>query len=147
VPSFGDMQTLFLLDTLKMLKQTEQQDIILFGRRMSSIASNFFGVLTILATLSVFTYSNSFDKQLEQKPFETIILAIGIVVMFLCQFLVHFIKNDDESRNAISLSVHAYILLLTSIIVLNKNEWVIPMIIFYALFNLTMIFRPAKNQI
>jgi 4-hydroxybenzoate polyprenyltransferase len=121
--------------------------LVVFGRRMSSIASNFFGVLTILATLSVFTYSNSFDKQLEQKPFETIILAIGIVVMFLCQFLVHFIKNDDESRNAISLSVHAYILLLTSIIVLNKNEWVIPMIIFYALFNLTMIFRPAKNQI
>jgi 4-hydroxybenzoate polyprenyltransferase len=120
---------------------------VVFGKRLSSIASNIFGFLTILATISVFTYSNSFDRLLEQQPFASIILSTGILVMFLCQALVHFIKKDNESSNAISLSVHAYILLLTSIIVLNKSEWIIPMIIFYVLFNLTMIFRPEKNQI
>lgn len=121
--------------------------LVVFGRRLSSIASNIFGLITILATLSVFTYSNSFDQLIDEKPFEIIILAIGSLAMFLCQILVHFIKKDEESSNAISLSVHAYILLLSSIIILNKNEWIIPMIIFYVLFNLTMIFRPAKNQI
>jgi 4-hydroxybenzoate polyprenyltransferase len=120
---------------------------VVFGRRLSAIASNIFGFLTILATISVFTYSNSPDRLLEQRPLEIIILAIGILVMIFCQVLVHFIKKDDESSNAISLSVHAYILLLTSIIVLNKSEWIIPMIIFYVLFNLTMIFRPEENQI
>ncbi|MCJ7555023.1 MAG: UbiA family prenyltransferase [Ignavibacteriaceae bacterium] len=121
--------------------------LVVFGRRMSSIASNIFGVLTVISTISVFTYSNSLDKLLEQLPYATIILAIGIVAMFLCQAFVHLIKNDDGSSKAISLSVHAYILLLTSIIVSNKGEWIIPMIIFYVFFNLTMIFRPAKNQI
>ena len=121
--------------------------LVVFGRRLSSIASNIFGVLTILSVIFVFSYSNSFERLLEQSLIQIIILALGILIMFLCQVLVHFIKQDDESSNAISLSVHAYILLLTSIIVLNKNEWIIPMIIFYVLFNLTMIFRPAKNQI
>ena len=121
--------------------------LVVFGRRLSSIASNIFGVLTILSVIFVFSYSNSFERLLEQSSIQIIILALGILIMFLCQVLVHFIKQDDESSNAISLSVHAYILLLTSIIVLNKNEWIIPMIIFYVLFNLTMIFRPAKNQI
>ena len=121
--------------------------LVVFGRRLSSIASNIFGLMTILTTLSVFTYSNSLDQLIEDRPYETIILLIGSLVMFLCQVLVHFIKKDDESSNAISLSVHAYILLLSSIIVLNKQEWLIPMIIFYALFNLTMILRPAKTQI
>ena len=121
--------------------------LVVFGRRLSSIASNIFGILTILSVIFVFSYSNSFERLLEQSSIQIIILALGILIMFLCQVLVHFIKQDDESSNAISLSVHAYILLLTSIIVLNKNEWIIPMIIFYVLFNLTMIFRPAKNQI
>jgi len=121
--------------------------LVVFGRRLSSFASNIFGILTILSALFVFAYSTSLEKLFEQSPIQIIILAIGILIMFLCQVLVHFIKKDDESSNAISLSVHAYILLLTSIIVLNKNEWIIPMIIFYVLFNLTMIFRPAKNQI
>lgn len=121
--------------------------LVVYGRRLSSIASNIFGVLTILSVIFVFSYSNSFERLLEQSSIQIIILALGILIMFLCQVLVHFIKQDDESSNAISLSVHAYILLLTSIIVLNKNEWIIPMIIFYVLFNLTMIFRPAKNQI
>ena len=121
--------------------------LVVFGRRLSSIASNIFGVLTIAAVISVFTYSNLFNRLFAERLTETVILAIGIGAMFLCQVLVHFIKKDDESSNAISLSVHAYILLLSSIIVLNKPEWIIPMIIFYVLFNLTMIFRPAKNQI
>ena len=121
--------------------------LVVFGRRLSSIASNIFGLMTILTALSVFTYSNSLDQLIDDRSYETIILLIGSLVMFLCQVLVHFIKKDDESSNAISLSVHAYILLLNSIIVLNKQEWLIPMIIFYTLFNLTMILRPAKNQI
>jgi 4-hydroxybenzoate polyprenyltransferase len=120
---------------------------VMFGRRMASIISNIFGALTVFATLLVYTFSNSLDRLIGVRPLETIILAIGILIMFLCQVLVHFIKKDDESRNAVSLSVHAYILLLSSIIVLNKNEWIIPMIIFYILFNLTMILRPEKNQI
>ena len=120
---------------------------VAYGRRTASVVSNAFGLLPIVFTVLVFTYPLHIAKVFSQNIYAVIILFIGIIVMFLCQVFVHFIKKDNESRKAISLSVHAYILLLTSIIVLNKNEWIIPMIIFYALFNLTMIFRPAKNQI
>ena len=87
--------------------------LVVFGRRLSSIASNIFGVLTILSVIFVFSYSNSLERLLEQSSIQIIILALGILIMFLCQVLVHFIKQDDESSNAISLSVHAYILLLS----------------------------------
>ncbi len=120
---------------------------VVFGRRVSSVISNVFGLLTIVFTVLLFTYSLPITVVLSQNIYAVIILVMGIIVMFLCQAYVHLIKKDNESSKAISLSVHAYILLLTSIIILNKNEWIIPMIIFYALFNLTMIFRPAKNQI
>ena len=76
-----------------------------------------------------------------------LILAAGIMVMILCQIFVHFIKSDDESSTAINLSVHAYILLLSAIVILNKIEWFLPMIAFYALFILAIVLRPENNQI
>ena len=67
--------------------------------------------------------------------------------MILCKVFVHFIKNDNEASKAINLSVHAYIILLSAVVVLNKIEWLFPMVAFYLLFNLTIALRPAKNQI
>lgn len=120
---------------------------VVFGRKRSSVASNIFGAITIISVFSIFSFSNSATELLEQHPEAIAFFLIGTAAMFLCQTFVHFIKQDYESSKAISLSVHAYILLLASIIILNKNEWLIPMIIFYLLFNLAMILRPAKNQI
>ena len=120
---------------------------VVFGRRVASIISNIFGLLTIIATILVIIYSLSFDEILRNNIYVVIILAAGIIVMTLCQIFVHFIKSDNESSKAINLSVHAYILLLSSIVVLNKIEWLFPMIAFYVLFNLTIALRPEKNQI
>ena len=120
---------------------------VVFGRRTSSVVSNVFGLLAIISAILVFTYSLSPEELLHNKIFALLILAAGIIGMILCQIFVHFIKSDDESSKAINLSVHAYILLLAALVVLNKIEWLIPMIIFYILFNLTIAFRPSKNQI
>jgi len=120
---------------------------VVFGRRTSSVVSNVFGLLTIVFTVLIFTYSLPISKVFSQNIYAVIILVIGIIVMILCQVFVHFIKNDNKSSKAINLSVHAYILLLSSIVVLNKIEWMFPMVVFYLLFNLTIALRPAKNQI
>ena len=120
---------------------------VVFGRRTSSVVSNVFGLLTIVFTVLIFTYSLPIAKVFSQNIYAVIILVIGIIVMILCQVFVHFIKNDNKSSKAINLSVHAYILLLSSIVVLNKIEWMFPMVVFYLLFNLTIALRPAKNQI
>jgi geranylgeranylglycerol-phosphate geranylgeranyltransferase len=120
---------------------------VVFGRRVASIASNIFGLLSIIATILVITYSLSFNEILRNNIYVAMILAAGIIVMTLCQIFVHFIKSDDESSKAINLSVHAYILLLSSIVVLNKIEWLLPIIAFHVLFNITIALRPEKNQI
>jgi len=120
---------------------------VVFGRRTSSVVSNVFGLLIIVFTVLIFPYSLPIAKVFSQNIYAVIILVIGIIVMILCQVFVHFIKNDNKSSKAINLSVHAYILLLSSIVVLNKIEWMFPMVVFYLLFNLTIALRPAKNQI
>ena len=120
---------------------------VVYGRRIASIVSNIFGLLTITSTILIFTNSSLLKDLLTKNLNVVVILVVGMVIMILCQIFVHFIKNDNESSKAITLSVHAYIILLSSIVILNKPEWIIPMIIFYLLFNLTISLRPAKNQI
>ena len=120
---------------------------VVFGRRVASIVSNLFGLFSITSTILVLLYSLSLEDLLRNNIYTVLILAVGILVMILCQIFVHFINSDDESSTAINLSVHAYILLLSAIIVLNKIEWLLPMIAFYTLFNLTLVLRPEKNQI
>lgn len=120
---------------------------VAYGRRIASIVSNIFGSFTIVFAILVFVNSSSFADLFTRNNYAVIVLFTGIIVMILCQVFVHFIKNDSESSKAINLSVHSYILLLSAIVILNKPEWIIPMIIFYALFNLTIALRPAKNQI
>ena len=120
---------------------------VVFGRRLSSVVSNVFGLTSTISTILVFTYSLSLEELLHNNIYALLILVAGIIAMILCQILVHFIKNDDASSKAINLSVHAYILLLAAIVVLNKIEWLIPIIAFYILFNLTIVLRPSKNQI
>lgn len=120
---------------------------VVYGRSIASIVSNLFGLITIIFTVCAFGELIKQNNQLSETVFAFVILIAGIALMITCQILIHLVKNDNESGKAISLSVHAYILLLATLIVLNKNDWIIPIIIFYGLFNLTMITRPAKNQI
>ncbi len=120
---------------------------VVFGRRVASVVSNIFGLFSVVFTFLVFSYSHKLAELFSQDLFAVIILFIGIIVMILCQIFVHFIKSDNESSKAINLSVHAYILLLSSIVVLNKIERLLPMVVFYVLFNLTIALRPSKNQI
>ncbi len=120
---------------------------VVYGRRIASVVSNIFGLLTIISSILVFTNSSFLKDILANNLYAAAILVIGIVVMIICQIFVHFIKNDNESSKAITLSVHAYIILLSSIVILNNPQWIIPIIIFYLLFNLAMILRPEKKQI
>lgn len=120
---------------------------VVFGRRTASVVSNVFGLITIIASILVFVNSNLSASVISNNIFAFLFLVSGILVMILCQIFVHQIRNDDESSKAINLSVHAYILFLASIAVLNNPDWLLPMFFFYALFNLTIFLRPSKTQI
>lgn len=120
---------------------------VVFGRRTASVVSNVFGLITVIASIFVFANSDLYVRKFTENIYASLFLLAGIIVMIFCQIFVHQIKKDDESSKAINLSVHSYILLLASITVLNKTEWIFPIILFYALFDVTIFLRPSKTQI
>jgi hypothetical protein len=71
----------------------------------------------------------------------------GILLALLAQIRLHKVKTDEEAHAAIAPVVHSYILLASAIAANFKNEWIMPLIVFYICFILVLKVRPAKNQI
>ncbi len=119
---------------------------VVFGRKVSSLISDIFAVLsfsfsaiTIYLILIVKNFGNSFI------PIS--ILIITLIILFIAQFRLHRVVQDEEAYHSISLVVHSYILLLSAIALANKPEWSIVLIIFYSCYIFTLKVRPVKNQI
>ena len=76
-----------------------------------------------------------------------LVLSAGIAVSAVAQIRLHRVTNDLEAHRAISPVVHAYLLLLSGIAVSHQPGWLLPLLLFYGAFILTMSVRPAKNQV
>ncbi len=76
------------------------------------------------------------------------ILALaGVAAAVVGQVRLHRVKTDNEAHGAIAPAVHSYILLLSSIAVMQRTAWIPGILLFYAAFVLTMKARPEKSQI
>ena len=119
---------------------------VVFGRKISSVVSNLFALFalgfTSLALLKIF------ESSLSYYSFISILFLIGgMTSSIIAQTRLHIVKTDDESYHAISFVVHSYILLLSAIIIANKPEWSLFLIIYYICYLVVLKIRPAKNQI
>ncbi|MBT8379169.1 MAG: UbiA family prenyltransferase [Ignavibacteria bacterium] len=118
-----------------------------FGRKLSSIASDFFGIaasVSVFATIFVLAF-NSFPHQIILKAL--VFAYAGIAATIFTQLNLHSVNTDSEAHRAIVPCVHSYILMLSSFAVLNKPDWFIPLILFYLLYFVVIKTRPAKEQI
>lgn len=120
---------------------------VTFGRKVSAIISDVFGSLVAVSVITLITI-----LAIDSVPFQTVIKSLvfvytGIGMLILTQISLHYVKSDAEAHIAISPCVHSYILLLSGIAVLNKQEWFIPLVVFYIFYIVTLKIRPAKNQI
>ena len=118
-----------------------------FGRSLSSIVSDVFG---IVAAVSVFftIFSLAFDSFSYQIIFKALVFAYaGITATVFTQLKLHTVQTDFEAHKAIAPCVHSYILLLSSLTVLNKPGWFIYLIFFYIIYLAVLKIRPAKEQI
>ena len=120
---------------------------VVYGRKISSIVSDVF-CLIASASVLVLVFALSFDS----FPYQIILRALffiygGIGAAVLTQINLHSIISDEEAHKAISPCVHSYILLLSGLTILNQPDWLVPSILFYLLYILTMKVRPAKEQI
>jgi len=119
---------------------------VVFGKKISTLVSDVFGFIASASVLA--SISSAFDS----FPYQTIIKSFvfacaGIGLIILTQVNLQSVRKDDEAYKAIVPCVHSYILLLSSLAVLNKPDWFIPLSLFYALYIVVLWIRPAKNQI
>jgi 4-hydroxybenzoate polyprenyltransferase len=120
---------------------------VVYGLKISKLISDIFAVLTILlcgAVLYLFYFSNPL---ILINSYSLIIFIIGCTTSVIAQIRLHIVQNESEAHNAISLVVHAYILLLASVAIVQKPDWSLFISLFYLGFIITMKFRPMKAQI
>jgi 4-hydroxybenzoate polyprenyltransferase len=114
-----------------------------FGRRVSAIVSDTFAILAAVSAGVII-----FNKSPYYIPWTAILFySSGIVLSLVSQIKLHKVKTDEEAHPAIALTVHSYILLLSSIAIINRPSWGILLAIYYFLFNIVMRLRPIKNQV
>jgi 4-hydroxybenzoate polyprenyltransferase len=114
-----------------------------FGRRVSAIVSDVFAILAAVSSGIII-----FNKAIYYIPFVVMLFYFtGILLGLISQIKLHKVKTDEEAHLAISLTVHSYILLLSSIAIMNRPTWSIFLIMYYFLFNIIMHLRPSKKQV
>ncbi len=120
---------------------------VVFGPKTSSIVSDVFGFIAS-ASVFVLIITLAFDSFLYQTILRALVFAYGgIGASIFSQMNLHSVKSDDEAHRAIAPCVHSYILLLSSLAILNQSEWFIPLLAFYSIYIIVLKIRPAKDQI
>lgn len=120
---------------------------VVFGRKFSAVVSDVFGSIYAIAVF-VLVIALAFNTFSHQTLIKSLFFVYsGIAAIVIAQMNLHSIKTDSEAKRAIVPCVHSYILLLSSLTILNKPDWFFPLAIFYILYILTMRARPAKEQI
>ncbi len=117
---------------------------VVFGRKAAALVSDSFSFLAVAFALVCFIEAPG--PVLSQVVAGAFVLC-GVVASSVAQFRLHLVKKDEEAHRSISLVVHSYVFLLSSVAVTRKPAWELPLIAFYALFVLVMKFRPAQHQV
>lgn len=120
---------------------------VVFGNKISTLVSDVFGLIASASVLAIVISSVSNYITYQTIIKSSVFACAGIVTTLLAQINLHSVKKDDEAHKAIVPCVHTYILLLSSLAVLNKPGWFIPLSLFYLLYIVVLWIRPAKEQI
>ena len=115
--------------------------------KISKIISDIFAGLAILfcGALLYLVYFSNHLILLDSYPL--FIFMLGCTISIIAQIRLHTVQDETEAHQAISLVVHAYILLLASVAIVQKPGWSLFITVFYLGFIITMKFRPMKAQI
>ncbi len=75
------------------------------------------------------------------------IFAVAVVLNLFAQIKLHRTRDESETHGPIANVVRTFVLYCIAMIVVLKPGWIIPMIAFYVVFELTMKLRPEKTQV
>ncbi len=115
---------------------------VVFGFKTAALISDIFALFSLVSWI-VFAGLN-FDA----LPLVFWTFGLGAVAALLyTQIMAYTVRSETEAHKAVVPVVHAYLLLLASVILRQKPYWAFYLFLFYAAFAVTMKFRPEQNQI
>jgi 4-hydroxybenzoate polyprenyltransferase len=120
---------------------------VVYGLKISKLISDIFAAITIILCGTVFYLIFESRSLILSDIFALFFFISGFIASVFTQIRLHKVYNENEAHRAISMVVHAYILLLASITIAQKPAWALLLFIFYLGFIFTMKFRPMKEQI
>lgn len=121
--------------------------LVVYGLKISKIVSDAFAALTILLCGTTLYLSYNPALIFSIYTYSLIFFVTGTLISVIAQVRLHKVQNESEAHRAISPVVHAYILFLCSIAIIQKPNWAVFLTIFYLGFIGTMNLRPMKEQI
>lgn len=98
-------------------------------------------IIVLISTIIVFL--------LVEKTIGIIIAILATILAISGQIYAHITKVKEESNAAfpIVITVRSFILWHISIVIDNHPNWLIPLLIFYFIFEVILFFRPDRTQI
>ncbi len=120
---------------------------VVFELRISSVVSDVFALLTLIASGIAIYLTPSAEDAFAVNWHCLLFAAAGIGAAILAQIRLHKVRSEQEAHSAIALVVHAYVLLLSAIATAQKSDWIFIVAVFYIGFVVTMRLRPMEQQI
>jgi 4-hydroxybenzoate polyprenyltransferase len=116
---------------------------VVFGRMISSLVSDLFALLAILASGAIVVR----DLPGSLLHPAVILLFAGLAASVGAQIRLHKVRKDEEAHAPTALTLHSYILLLSGLALSHRPGWSPALAMFYLAFVLILGTRPEKTQI
>ncbi|WP_131783714.1 UbiA family prenyltransferase [Legionella gresilensis] len=114
---------------------------VVYGRKISCHISTFFAIAALSSTWLIINLEQSISS------ISLLVFLISLIVYTVGQILLYQNKTDDTAYKPILFSVHAYIILMMSLILQSTPSWLIFMMSYYVFFVIALKYRPCKTQI
>lgn len=120
---------------------------VVFGMRTAAVVSDALALLTLAGCgVAIYATLSNGTFHIEQGA-SFMLLAGGVVATVVAQVRLHGVRDESVAHRAIGPVVHAYMLLLSAITILQKPSWALAVVLSYVGFVVAMKFRPMKQQI
>lgn len=110
--------------------------VVVYGRTVSAWVSLILCIATIIPIFVIVT-----------GIIAKAVFVLGAVLGVISQILLFKNRCDDEAHLPITLGLHGYILLLTSVCISLKPSWLTPLVLFYLSFCVFLAIRPSNKQV
>jgi 4-hydroxybenzoate polyprenyltransferase len=121
--------------------------VVAFGWKKAAVASDIFALISIIVTgWGIYSVLGS-EATLSWTWGSLVVYAASVVTLIVAQIGIHAIRDENLSFRPIAYVVRGFILLRLAEIVVLKPSWIVPSLLFYAVYEWMLKKRPEKRQV